>query len=165
MPKQSQHGIVLVTTDPTYKAEGKAFKKTSWCLFCNEEFIKLPRHLQTAHKQEAEVEALMKLPKRSKEKDHALALLKNRGNYHHNMEVVKKGSGLFMVTRRPPPGQQISHDDYVPCPQCFEFLQKQMFKRHVKEGCQKKKEFNSTRKLRQEAESMMLEYRGISQEM
>jgi hypothetical protein len=58
-----------------------------------------------------------------KKKEQLLDRLRNLGNHVHNVDVVKKGSGVFVVNHRPSqPG--INAEDYVPCNFCYAYILK-----------------------------------------
>ena len=50
-------------------------------------------------------------------------LMKNKGNYEHNMKVIQEGKGFFVVARSPNPedSQRLDHTVYEACPYCYSF--------------------------------------------
>ena len=66
-----------------------------------------------------------------KEKDQQLDLMRFKGDFYHNMKVLRNGGGLI-VWRRPVPEDIVSHHDYVPCVHCLAFVTKQEMWPHAK---------------------------------
>ncbi|XP_060081304.1 uncharacterized protein LOC132560656 [Ylistrum balloti] len=111
----------------------KIWDKKHYCLYCNKPFAKLPRHLETKHKDEIDVIKLRSLDRRSKEQKSARATLidklRKAGNYNHNIEVLKSGQGE--VVPKKSLSKSRSSDDYLPCRHCLGFYLKHDLYRHV----------------------------------
>ncbi|XP_061525263.1 uncharacterized protein LOC133397876 [Phycodurus eques] len=60
------------------------------------------------------------LPTGSKERHLLLEQLRCRGNYQHNIEVIRQGSGEIVPWRRP--SQEVDARNYLPCPGCLGFF-------------------------------------------
>ena len=94
------------------------------------EVAKLPRHLEAAHGNETEVAQALSLPKKSKERKNLLALIRNKGNHAHNVQVLKQNRGYIIPARRP---TYISNPrDYIPCDECFGYYLRMDMWRHKK---------------------------------
>ena len=59
-------------------------------------------------------------------------LLRTRGNFYHNINVLKLKEGELIVVRRP--NKKISYKKYVPCQNCLGFFLKDELWRHTS-GC------------------------------
>ena len=120
--------IELVSTD-----DSKA--KLNYCLFCGVEVTKLYRHIKRKHKHEKEVEELLALKEiDKKEYFKQVCSIRLRGNYNHNMKVIKEKRGYFVVARRPTGIQKesVKFSDFAPCPHCFAFVTNHELSRHKK---------------------------------
>lgn len=108
----------------------RKWDKKQFCPFCLKPVAKLPRHMETVHKAEPEVEEVMRLPLKSSIRRQRPEKLLRLGNYKHNTQVLQTKSGMLVTTRRP--SKPCSADDFVPCEYCFAFfLQRDLWK-HVK---------------------------------
>ena len=83
-------------------------------MFCHNPFSKLPRDLESMHREEAEV-AMLQSTKRSEERQKLLCKLRNVGNHIHNCEVLRKGEGTIIAAYRPKQSNAVVND-YGPCP-------------------------------------------------
>lgn len=99
--------------------------KYNFCIYCKAQVIKMPRHLETVHKNEKEIREILLLPKGCKDRNDALNLLRNKGNYNYAMENKK-----LVVMRRTKDSQ--TGDNYLPCARCFGFFKRNTLKRHFK---------------------------------
>lgn len=70
----------------------------NYCYVCQKPQSKLARHLET-HKTEAEVMEALSFPKRSVKRRRLLEKLRNRGNFQHNVDVLKNGTGQIKLKR------------------------------------------------------------------
>ena len=59
----------------------------------------------------------------------AQELYHNRGDHRHNKEVLHKGEGELIVSRRP--SKDFSTNDYGPCPKCLLWLSKMNLLKHI----------------------------------
>ncbi|XP_051747472.1 uncharacterized protein LOC127511081 [Ctenopharyngodon idella] len=85
------------TTDEA--TEDKAgVKGINYCYVCQKPQSKIARHLET-HKTEAEVMEALSYPKRSEKRRLLLEKLRNRGNFQHNLGVLKNGTGQIKLKR------------------------------------------------------------------
>lgn len=109
--------------------------KRVYCLFCEKLETNFPRHLERRHALEPEVKQLILLPKHSKDRLKHLELIKNKGNFQYNRNILEKKQGSLIVGRRPTDSDKIDVADYVPCNYCFKFFKKKKLYRHTKK-CQ-----------------------------
>ncbi|KAI2643767.1 Lipid-A-disaccharide synthase [Labeo rohita] len=70
----------------------------NYCYVCLKPQSKLARHLEM-HKTEAEVMEALSYPKGSVKRRRLLEKLLNRGNFQHNVEVLKSGTGKIKLKR------------------------------------------------------------------
>ena len=59
----------------------------------------------------------------------AQELYRNRGDHRHNKDVLRKGEGELIVSRRP--SKDFSSDDYGPCPKCLLWVSKVNLLKHL----------------------------------
>ena len=90
--------------DPLHVAE-KAAQENKWgkkhsCKFCSKMVGKMSTHLTRVHAHEAEVAAILRLPKRSKERRNGFVRLLNEGDYKHNYDVLQGQSGTVIPKYR-----------------------------------------------------------------
>ena len=128
--------IGTVTVQNASNKNGRRWDKKHSCPFCTECFAKLPRHLEQIHSGEIEVASILALPK-SRERKLKWAELRNRGNYGHNTQVIKTGSGRIIPYRRPS-SSTANAADYIPCSGCLAFFMKGDLWKHVK-SCPKQR--------------------------
>lgn len=106
--------------------------KRVYCIYCERLETNFPRHIERKHALEHEVRALILLPKKSKERLKQLELLKNKGNFFYNKNILEKKSGSLIVGRRPNSFKNINVDDYLPCKNFLKFFKKDEIFRHSK---------------------------------
>jgi hypothetical protein len=111
--------------------------KKNCCLYCGTSQQRIARHLEDVHgKKEPEVTQACSHPKQSKERRAAFEILRNRGNYLHNKEVMDIGEGEIVVERRSKDRPE-SIEAAALCPYCFGLFGKQTLHRYVRR-CPKK---------------------------
>lgn len=81
------------------------------------------------HSNEPAVAKILAKPKKSQERKGMWTLLRNRGNFEHNIKALMTG-GSLIVDRRP--SQEKPVDDFLPCPYCLAFIGKDDIWRHTK---------------------------------
>jgi hypothetical protein len=121
--------IVLEKEDGSNIQVGNYTKKQC-CVFCKALVSKIGRHLEDVHTEEPEVCEFMALKKKSKEKMERMTLLRNRGNFKHNIEVLKTGEGSIICAKRPT--TETSYRQFYPCPSCLAFYSRHELWRHVR---------------------------------
>ena len=115
--------------------------KPQFCLFCCEKKSKIARHLQDAHKNEVEVSRAMSISIEKKDSKASATIkkrerkrlfenLRKRGNFNHNMEVIRNGEGIFVTEKRP--RKLTSHTLFLPCEYCYGFYHKYDLRRHIR---------------------------------
>ncbi|XP_053380135.1 uncharacterized protein LOC128548751 [Mercenaria mercenaria] len=115
-----------------YESKGgkRNYAKSDFCLFCKKEIeSKIRNHLFAMHSDQPLVKEAMTLPLKSLERRKALTKLQNEGNYVHNIEVLKKGSGRLVVSRRPKTETDASK--YIPCEYCLAFVSENLLWQHA----------------------------------
>lgn len=121
--------IVVRCTD-VHTTGKRKWDKRYPCLYCEKLYPKLPRHYQSRHHSEAEVQQLGTLEKNPKDdedtKKRKLTMRKNlieqmrkKGTHWHNVRVFEKGHGEIIVEKRPSSSNAKSFDDYLPCEHCL----------------------------------------------
>ena len=149
---------VLVTIARTKKKDGnRVYDSSHACAFCGKEFSKIARHISTVHSSEPEISSIAALTK--KERAVKLEIIRNRGDFIHNLKVLQVG-GELKVCRRPLEGENVSPDSYTPCPTCFGFFLKAELWRHSQNCVVTRKKIEKGRKL--VYESSILLYGGSS---
>jgi len=80
------------------------YYKKAVCMYCMEQFTKLVPHLERAHNHQKEVQEMSALPRNSIQRKKKCLLIQNRGNFKHNIKVLKELKGTLKVVRRPKDG-------------------------------------------------------------
>ncbi|XP_029695858.1 uncharacterized protein isoform X3 [Takifugu rubripes] len=97
--------------------------------------VKIARHLLRKHADEEDVAAASELPAGSKQRHLLLDHLRCKGNYLHNIEVIRQGTGEIIPWRLP--SEDVDARNYLPCPLCLGFfLRADLWKHQV--SCRKK---------------------------
>ena len=112
---------VLIDSTKKSDVSRRRYDKRNSCLFCSKQLAKIGRHILSVHKNEPEVIKILATNKTS-ERRTKLSILRQRGNFHHNVKVKKVG-GVLNVLRRPS-DTVTSHDEYLPCLNCLAFVKK-----------------------------------------
>ncbi|XP_028254659.1 uncharacterized protein LOC114431278 [Parambassis ranga] len=138
-PKQKRRGQEEkkegVTVKRTWSGGKRRWDKKHYCVFCRRPQVKIARHLLRKHADEQEVLAASALPTGSKQRHLLLEHLRCRGNYLHNIEVIRQGSGEIVPWRQP--SEEVDARNYLPCPLCLGFfLRADLWKHQV--SCRKK---------------------------
>ncbi|XP_051800335.1 uncharacterized protein LOC127532550 [Acanthochromis polyacanthus] len=124
-----------VTVKRTWSGGKRRWDKKQYCVFCRRPQVKIARHLLRKHADELEVVAASALPTGSKQRHLLLEHLRCRGNYLHNIEVIRQGSGEIVPWRQP--SEDVDARNYLPCPLCLGFfLRADLWKHQV--SCRKK---------------------------
>lgn len=104
--------------------------KLNCCLFCGKYNTRISRHFTECHYRESEVARILSFPKRSLQRKQLWTKLVNRGNYEHNYEVIKEGSGMIVPKYRPREDEQKEAKLYIPCQFCFGTYKKEDLWKH-----------------------------------
>ena len=92
--------------------KGNGTRNTLLYFYSDEPQSKLPRHLQSFHKEEREVVEIVSENNPSARKK-LLLKIRNLGNHRHNCQVLRGGEGVLIVGYRPK-HKAVPHD-YGPC--------------------------------------------------
>ena len=103
------------------------FEKQHSCYYCGNLQKKISRQLQTVHWSENDVRSM---PVDNNQRKIALDCIRNMGDFHHNMDVLTKGSGQLIL------GWRVSIDtftaaNFLQCRYCLVFFSKKELWRHV----------------------------------
>lgn len=123
---------------PTVKRskEGKrVYNKHQACYYCGQLKTKISKHLLVCHCDETEVAQIAALPRNSKERQIKFELLRNKGNYYHNIKVLNTSEGELILVRRPGDKDIFDQEDYGPCPYCLGFFKRNDLWKHTKYLC------------------------------
>ncbi|XP_019726742.1 uncharacterized protein LOC109516539 isoform X2 [Hippocampus comes] len=120
----------------------RQWDKKHYCMFCCRPQVKIARHLLRKHADEKEVVAASVLPTGSKKRHLLLEQLRCRGNFQHNIEMIRQGSGEIVPWRRP--SQEVDARNYLPCPRCLGFfLRADLWKHQV--SCHRKMAYDPSK--------------------
>ena len=92
--------FLVVTIPRTKKTESgkRVYDKVQYCLYCQEDFGNLGRHLKTCKKADKDMVRALSDPETSKAaKDKLFLELRGRGNFYHNMKVTDHTLDLVLV--------------------------------------------------------------------
>ncbi|XP_053707447.1 uncharacterized protein LOC128750869 [Synchiropus splendidus] len=104
------------------------------CFICGKSVRKMARHLQT-HSSNLEVSHAFSFPPHSKERKKVLDMLRNRGNFQHNTEVLQTGKGELKIKRKPD-GDPV-REKFIHCIYCQGMFVRKHLWRHVKRCARK----------------------------
>ena len=106
------------------------YDKLLACFYCGKTLKhRISEHLESMHKNETDVAKAFAL--KGKDRKNAITLLRNKGNFKHNIKVLTSKQDNIIVARRPPKSRLIP-SNYLPCTYCYAFYQKDEFWRHAK---------------------------------
>ena len=125
---QKKETKVTVSSVKKKDIVGRVYDKKNSCFFCGKELAKIARHYLMVHKGESDVQKISALKMDSKERKNLLAILRERGNFHHNLRIQKTG-GELKVHRRPSRAG-VDGSMYTPCVKCFKYVLKRELWRH-----------------------------------
>lgn len=106
----------------------KSYKKRQFCLYCKKPYIKMARHLSQKHAKETDVAHALGFRKGSKKRLLVLEQIRKKGNYQHNVEVLKSGSGELITCKRPTKDHSVGM--YLPCQYCLAFYMRHELWKH-----------------------------------
>lgn len=122
---------------PSNSETRQVCNKRNYCLFCLHPTSKIARHLEAVHGDEPEVALAFQHPKNSKERRKKLSILRSRGNFAYNANVVREGAGELQACYRPRECRRAF--DFIHCFHCQGLYAKKTLWKHMK-ICPGKKE-------------------------
>ena len=154
--KEESSIIVLHTNNTKHR---RKWDKFQFCLWCGEKKAKLARHLEDMHNKELEVAKILSIEineadddalkkQKRKERHRLFNLLRRRGNFNHNQNVLEAKEGIFIVDKRPT-------RSFLPCEFCLGFYERYVLKRHVM-TCQERPSGTSIGRHIQSSASMLV---------
>lgn len=118
------------------KSKHSSHTRKNYCFVCGVGVYKISRHFLRHADEEPDIAEAMALPKHSKERKKLLDVLRNRGNYKHNQEVLRNNSGELKMKRQP--RTQFSAKEVMNCPYCKAmFILKEMWRHVARCHCRK----------------------------
>lgn len=130
--KSESKGIYISTYQ---KKKKRTYNKQNACVFCGCLVqVLIGRHLLAVHKDEPDVAAIHVLNDQA-ERKRRLDLLRNRGNFLHNQQVIDAGVGQIILMRRPHTFHDLDYEDYGPCPLCLGYVLLKDIWRHTHYRC------------------------------
>ena len=108
--------------------ESRIYDKRFSCYYCHKLVTKLKRHLQLKHSSEELV--IEMIENKNGSEQYISEFLRHLGNFVHNINVLRNGSGSLIVVRRPSSYKNCLH--YLPCQFCLGFFFKRELFKHVK---------------------------------
>ncbi len=118
--------FILKIKESTQRKRGKDFQGLFACHFCSKLIRKNFDHYQKVHKNE--MMEIFALPPTQRKKE--IKKLSVMGNHAHNIRVLNKKEGVFLLGRRHQ-GKQFDVREYGPCPMCSEWLILRFLARHA----------------------------------
>ncbi|XP_017577082.1 uncharacterized protein si:ch211-266o15.1 isoform X1 [Pygocentrus nattereri] len=118
----------------------KLLSKQQFCVYCKNPYTKIARHLRRQHAHEKDVAHALSFPKGSKKRLLLLERLCKKGNYQHNIEVIRNGNGEIVPKIR---GKGYhSMMEYLPCQYCLAFYLRRALLKHER-SCKMKMNLQS----------------------
>ena len=109
----------------------------NFCFVCGEPQSKISRHFKVHAKEDMDIAKALSLPAKSKIRKQLLEKLRNRGNFNHNNNVLKKGEGTLKVKRRAFKNTGSTQKTYEYCLYCKGMFLRNELWRHMR-GCKSK---------------------------
>ena len=133
LSETSKPGIEIKRKQAPREGAQHRYDKSNYCVFCEKEIkSKIARHLLQCHLDQTEVYEVSLLAKNSEERVLRLEMLANEGNFKHNVDVLRGGSGDIVIARRSSNPVSTDVENYVPCEFCKKFMLKRLLYNHVK---------------------------------
>ena len=132
----------------------KIYKKLHYCPYCDSRQQQIIRHCILKHSQMPEVTKIVEAGRNNDLRSRLTLLLKYRGNFLHNISVLKEKRGNLVVVKRPD-DEQTDASRYLPCPSCAGFFSKFDLWKHkcVGQACSRKEK--SSHSLAREARVLL----------
>ncbi|PAA76011.1 hypothetical protein BOX15_Mlig016835g4 [Macrostomum lignano] len=115
------------------KMKGRSFeKKRHNCVFCNELFSKIRRHIIRCHSDQVDVQRALSYGSNSNGYNREMDRLRLLGDFHHNIAVLKdEKDGKIIVCREKSVTMESTEvHTYLPCVHCFGFFYGREISRH-----------------------------------
>ena len=114
------------------KEHHKKYDKILCCIYCHR-MIKhhIVDHLQSVHSEEHDVAKALSLPLKSMERKRAITLIKNKGNFAHNVKMIEEKNDNLILARRKSVGYVLDMK-FLPCVFYKAFYATQELWRHSK---------------------------------
>lgn len=105
--------------------------KQNFCFYCKTFQTKIHRHLERIHKNEADVQKFINLPKNTKERRQIIDTIRRNGNFLFNTNT-KYNNGELIVCRRPNKKKPRTAQNFQACINCKGFFSKATLRHHVR---------------------------------
>ncbi|RXG68807.1 hypothetical protein Avbf_01757 [Armadillidium vulgare] len=101
------------------------------CLYCMKLVSGIGKHYLKVHYDKVDIKKILSLPVNSEERRRSLKILRLKGNFYHNICVLKRKEGIVIVPKRlQGKGSPYKPKDYIPCINCLGFYYKKDARRH-----------------------------------
>ncbi|XP_041666279.1 uncharacterized protein LOC121524831 [Cheilinus undulatus] len=119
-----------VYVNPVLKKEdgSRRYNKKHHCFYCKKVVQKMSRHLLRSHNDEIDVSKAFSFPKNSKERRLHLDLIRNKGNFEHNTEVLESQKGKLIPFKQPK--KKTEGQKFLHCVYCYGLFTKRVMWRH-----------------------------------
>ncbi|XP_066532042.1 zinc finger MYM-type protein 2 isoform X1 [Hoplias malabaricus] len=111
------------------------FSEAKYCFYCRIPSPNMAMHLVKTHAMEKDVAHALSFPKTSRKRKLLLKDLCKKGNYQHNIEVLRKGQGQIVAENLSKGKKSIM--EYLPCQYCLAFYLRNDLIKH-ESSCQMK---------------------------
>ncbi|RXG73974.1 hypothetical protein Avbf_01616 [Armadillidium vulgare] len=130
---ESNESSSKITLSVSKNTKNKRFHdKIFACYFCSKLYTNMRIHYLRRHPKEKEVLEIQQYSIGSPERSNLLMLLRNIGNFKHNIRVLKDNEGILLMNRRPNRKyERQNYKDYIPCKYCYGFFFKYDLKKHA----------------------------------
>ncbi|XP_073690514.1 uncharacterized protein [Garra rufa] len=108
----------------------------NFCFVCGKAQNKIARHFKVHENEDAEIAQALSFPAHSRKRKELLQALRNKGNFMHNNDVLKKGTGVLKVKRF---SVKQDSNKYEYCLYCHGMFVREELWRHMK-TCSAKRE-------------------------
>lgn len=129
--QQSIEDSSIQQEDEAELDEKFSYTNRNYCYVCGKAQSKIARHIFTHRNEDAEIAEVFALRRNSKERKIRIAKLRNRGNYKHNMEVLKTCCGQLKV-RKGPSKMATTAKTFAPCIYCKNMYSRKTMWLHLK---------------------------------
>ncbi|XP_059215616.1 uncharacterized protein LOC131993639 [Centropristis striata] len=119
-----------VFVNPAMKKEdgSRLYNKKHHCFYCKKIVQKMSKHLLRMHSDEIDVSKAFSFQKNSKERRLHLDLIRNKGNFEHNRDVLESQKGKLIPFRQPK--EKTEGQKFLHCVYCYGLFKKRVMWRH-----------------------------------